>query len=47
MKERKVYDLVFKEQAVQLSYERENLSLFARKLGISVKQLYRWAVNTK
>ena len=28
MKERKVYGRAFKEQAVLLSYERDNLSLF-------------------
>lgn len=33
MKQRKVYDFEFKEQALLLSYERDNLSLFARELG--------------
>ena len=47
MEQRKVYNREFKEQAVQLSYERDNLSLFARELGISVKQLYSWRSQYK
>ncbi len=35
MKHRKVYDRYFKENAVKLSYERDNLTQFARELGIS------------
>ena len=42
MKERKVYDRDFKVNAVKLSYERDNLSQYARELGISVRQLYSW-----
>lgn len=33
MQQRKVYSREFKENAVKLSYERSNLSLFARELG--------------
>ena len=39
---RKVYDRVFKEKAVQLSYERHNISELARELGINAPQLYNW-----
>jgi transposase len=39
---RKVYDWVFKEKAVQLSYERHNISELARELGITAPQLYKW-----
>ncbi len=39
---RKVYDRVFKEKAVQLSYERHNISELARELGITAPQLYKW-----
>ena len=43
MKEpRKTYDRVFKEQAVQLSYERSNVSELARELGITAVLLYKW-----
>ena len=47
MKQRKVYDRAFKENAVKLSYERDNLSQFASELGISVKQLYSWRSQYK
>ena len=47
MKQRKVYDRSFKENAVKLSYERDNLTEFARELGISVKQLYSWRSQYK
>ena len=38
----KIYDRVFKEKAVQLSYERHNISELARELGITAPQLYKW-----
>ena len=41
-KMRKIYDRVFKEKAVQLSYERHNISELARELGITAPQLYKW-----
>ncbi|RTY94024.1 transposase [Flavobacterium sp. GSN2] len=33
---RKIYDRAFKEKAVQLSYERHNISELARELGVTV-----------
>lgn len=42
MKNRKKYDVAFKERAVQLSKERKNLSELARELGIYPSQLYKW-----
>ena len=36
----KWYDI--KEKAVQLSYERTNVSELARELGITAPQLYKW-----
>jgi transposase len=39
---RKIYDRVFKEKAVQLSYERHKISELARELGITAPQLYKW-----
>ena len=39
---RKIYNRVFKEKAVQLSYERYNISELVRKLGITAPQLYKW-----
>lgn len=37
----KIYDKVFKEKAVQLSYERTNVSELARELGVTAPQLYK------
>ena len=36
---RKIYARVFKEKAVQLSYERHNISKLTRELGITAPQL--------
>ena len=47
MKQRKVYDREFKENTVKLSYDRDNLTQFARELGVSVKQLYSWRSQYK
>lgn len=44
---RKTYDRVFKEQAVQLSYERSNVSELARELGITAVLLYKWRKDYK
>jgi transposase len=41
-KNRKIYGRIFKEKAVQLSYKRKNISEFARELGVSAAQLYKW-----
>ena len=42
MKEnRKNYDRIFEEKAVQLSYERDNISLLAKELGITDALLYK------
>ena len=37
----KIYDKAFKEKAVQLSYERTNVSELARELGVTAPQLYK------
>lgn len=43
MKEnRKTYDRNFKEKAVQLSCERDNISQLAKELGITAPLLYKW-----
>jgi transposase len=39
---RKIYDRAFKEKAVQLSYERHNISELARELGIALS----WRVKS-
>ena len=39
---RKIYDKAFKEKAVQLRYNRTNISELARELGVTAPQLYKW-----
>lgn len=34
-----IYDKVFKEKAIQVSYERTNISEFVRELGVTTPQL--------
>jgi transposase len=36
------YDRKFKENAVKLSYQRDNLNDLARELGIRSELVYRW-----
>jgi transposase len=38
---REIYDKAFKEKAVQLSYDRTNVSELARELGVTAPQLYK------
>lgn len=42
MKTKRQYDRTFKERAVQLSYERNNIKELARELGISAERIYKW-----
>lgn len=36
------YDRSFKERAVALSYERDNIKALAAELGIKAERLYKW-----
>jgi len=36
------YDRTFKERAVRLSYERDNIKDLATELGISAERIYKW-----
>ncbi|WP_108821346.1 transposase [Dysgonomonas sp. Marseille-P4361] len=47
MKQRVVYDREFKANALKLSYERSNLSLFAREPGVITKKHYNWRSQHK
>jgi transposase len=38
---RTIYDKAFKEKAVQLNYDRKNISELSRELGITAPQLYK------
>jgi transposase len=35
-----------KEKAVQLSYDRHNISELARELGVTAPQLYKWRMKS-
>ena len=39
---RKIYPSDFKVKAVELSFERNNISELARELGITASLLYKW-----
>ena len=39
---RKIYDKAFKEKAIQLIYERTNISELTIELGVTAPQLYKW-----
>ena len=39
---RKIYDKAIKEKAVQLNYDRDNVSELARDLGVIAPQVYKW-----
>lgn len=36
------YDRMFKERAVKLSYERNNIKELAQELGVSSERIYKW-----
>ena len=41
------YDRKFKENAVKLSYQRDNINDLARELGIRSEMVYRWRRELK
>lgn len=41
-KQRTHYDKAFKDNAVKLSFERNNVSELAQELGVEPMLLYRW-----
>ncbi|MFP5471709.1 MAG: transposase [Bacteroidia bacterium] len=42
MVQKRHYSKSFKEEAVRLSYQRENAKVLADELGMSVARLYKW-----
>jgi len=44
---KRFYSTVFKEKAVSLSYQRDNLKELADELGINVQRLYKWRTSMK
>ncbi len=47
MQERKVYDREFKENAVKLSMQRDDISVLARELGIDKDLHCKWRTQYK
>nr|WP_262497648.1 transposase [Flavobacterium kingsejongi] len=44
---RKIYDKAFKEKAVELSYDRTNVSELARELGITAPSFINGVKNSR
>jgi transposase-like protein len=46
-KARRVYSETFKEKAVSLSYQRENIKELADELGLQVQRMYKWRASSR
>ena len=46
-KAKRVYSESFKEKAVSLSYQRENIKELADELGVQVQRIYKWRASTR
>ena len=44
---KRVYSTELKSQAVQLSYQRDNIKELADELGIDVQRIYKWRKAAK
>jgi transposase len=44
-KSKRVYSESFKEKAVSLSHQRENIKELANELGIQVQRIYKWRAS--
>jgi len=44
---RRVYSQALKDEAVRLSYQRDNVKELADELGIQVQRLYKWRKTAK
>ncbi len=44
---KRVYSKELKEQAVRLSYQRDNIKELADELGIAVQRIYKWRKASK
>ena len=42
MGSKKSYDRTFKERAVKLSHQRDNIKDLAKELGVSRERIYKW-----
>ena len=45
--EKRVYSKELKQQAVQLSYQQDNIKELADELGIDVQRIYKWCKAAK
>ena len=46
-KSKRVYSESFKEKAVSLSYQRENIKELADELGVQVQRIYKWRASAR
>ena len=46
-KAKRVYSESFKEKAVSLSYQRENIKELADELGVQVQRIYKWRASSR
>jgi transposase len=46
-KAKRVYSEKFKEKAVSLSYQRENIKELADELVMKVQRIYKWRASTR
>lgn len=46
-KAKRVYSESFKEKAVSLSYQRENIKELADELGVQVQRIYKWRASAQ
>ncbi len=46
-KAKRKYSESFKEKAVSLSYQRENIKELADELGVQVQRIYKWRATTR
>lgn len=46
-KAKRNYSEAFKEKAVSLSYQRENIKELADELGVQVQRIYKWRASAR
>lgn len=46
-KAKRIYSESFKEKAVSLSYQRENIKELANELGVEVQRIYKWRASAR
>ena len=46
-REKRQFSKEFKQEAVRLNYQRENIKELADELGIQAARIYKWRAGTK